>query len=89
MRKDGQPHVKEKSNLRTAFVVRLRAEGKTYKEISNTLGISIGRVRQLVARAEWRQREAKETNIYDDWRVRFDFTILLPMINQIKGLAKK
>jgi transposase len=73
---------------RVAFVLKQRAEGKTYKQIGEILGISLGRVRQLVARAEYRQREAQRTKLYTDWRVKYDFDILVPIIDQIRGLTK-
>lgn len=78
----------DEANLRVAFATRLRAEGKTYKQIGEILGISLGRARQLVARAEYRQREAQRTSLYSDWRVRYDFAILVPIIDQIKGLTE-
>jgi orotate phosphoribosyltransferase-like protein len=73
---------------RVAFVLKQRAEGKTYKQIGEILGISLGRVRQLVVRAEYRQHEAQRTKLYTDWRVKYDFDILVPIIDQIKGLTK-
>jgi len=73
---------------RVEFVLKQRAEGKTYKQIGEMLGISLGRVRQLVARAEYRQREAQRSKLYMDWRVKYDFDILVPIIDQIRGLTK-
>ena len=73
---------------RVEFVLKQRAEGKTYKQIGEILGISLGRVRQIVARAEYRQREAQRSKLYMDWRVKYDFDILVPIIDQIKGLTK-
>jgi len=73
---------------RVEFVLKQRAEGKTYKQIGEMLGISLGRVRQIVARAEYRQREAQRSKLYMDWRVKYDFDILVPIIDQIRGLTK-
>ena len=73
---------------RVEFVLKQRAEGKTYKQIGEILGISLGRVRQIVARAEYRQREAQRSKLYMDWRVKYDFDILVPIIDQIRGLTK-
>jgi transposase len=78
----------DEANLRIALVLRLRAEGKTYKQIGEMLGISLGRVRQLVARAEYRQREAQRSKLYMDWRVKYDFDILVSIIDQIRGLTE-
>lgn len=73
---------------RVEFVLKQRAEGKTYKQIGEMLGVSLGRVRQIVARAEYRQREAQRSKLYMDWRVKYDFDILVPIIDQIRGLTK-
>ena len=73
---------------RVEFVLKQRAEGKTYKQIGEMLGISLGRVRQIVARAEYRQREAQRSKLYMDWRVKYDFDILVPIIDQIRGLTE-
>ena len=73
---------------RVEFVLKQRAEGKTYKQIGEILGVSLGRVRQIVARAEYRQREAQRSKLYMDWRVKYDFDILVPIIDQIRGLTK-
>jgi hypothetical protein len=79
---------KAMETARVEFVLKQRAEGKTYRQIGEILGISLGRVRQIVARAEYRQREAQRSKLYMDWRVKYDFDILVPIIDQIKGLTK-
>jgi transposase len=79
---------KAMETARVEFVLKQRAEGKTYKQIGEMLGISLGRVRQIVARAEYRQREAQRSKLYMDWRVKYDFDILVPIIDQIRGLTE-
>jgi DNA-directed RNA polymerase sigma subunit (sigma70/sigma32) len=79
----------EVGNPRTAYVLQLRVEGKTYKQIREILNVTIGRVRQLVAKAKYRQYKVKKAKLRREWQINYELATLLPIKNQIEGLISE
>lgn len=79
--------IAEKTKEQWAAVLRLRFEGKTFKQIGNILGVSPSRARQLFIRAQREEGRVRTAALFIDWRVSYDYRILVDIIDQIKGLA--
>jgi orotate phosphoribosyltransferase-like protein len=79
----------EKAKTRWKLTLQLRAMGKTYKEIGESLGISTARARGLFMRAQYESHKERKQKLYTDWRVEYDYRILTPIIDQIRGLTGK
>jgi orotate phosphoribosyltransferase-like protein len=78
----------EKTKTRWKLTLQLRSMGKTYKEIGESLGVSTARARGLFMRAQYENNQERKQKLYTDWRVEYDYRILVPIIDQIRGLAK-
>jgi orotate phosphoribosyltransferase-like protein len=78
----------DKTKARWRLTLQLRTMGKTYKEIGESLGISTARARGLFMRAQYESHKERKQKLYTDWRVEYDFNILVPIIDQIRGLTK-
>ena len=79
---------REKTKVRWKLAMELRFSGKTYKEIAKTLGVSTARARNIFMRAQQEEGKHRAGKLFVDWRVEYDYRILVPIIDQIRGLAK-
>jgi orotate phosphoribosyltransferase-like protein len=79
---------KEKAEERWKLTMQLRFSGKTYKEIGRVLGVSTAMARNIFMRAQREEGNRRKEKLFIDWRVSYDYTILVPIIDQIRGLAK-
>ena len=69
-------------------VFELRTLGKTYREIGEAVGVTPTRVRQIFIKVQRKIASKQKAQLFIDWRVKYDFDLLVPMIDQIKEIAK-
>jgi len=80
--------VKDRTKERWRLALQLRFSGKTYKEMAKALGVSPARARVIFMRAQKNECEARAAKLFIDWRVSYDYRILVDIIDDIRGLAK-
>ena len=79
----------DKTRARWKLALQLRAMDKTFKEMGEALGVSTARARDIFMRAQRAESNRRKEKLFIDWRARYDFDLLVPMIDQIKGLTGK
>lgn len=70
-------------------VFELRTLGKTYREIGEAVGVTPARARQIFIKAQRKIAYKQKAQLFIDWRVEYDYRILTPIIDQIRGLTGK
>lgn len=80
--------LRDKTRTRWKLALQLRFSGKTFKEMGKTLGVSTARARDIFMRAQRAEGNRRKEKLFIDWRVEYDYNILVPIIDQIKGLVK-
>lgn len=79
----------EKTRTRWRIALQLRSSGKTFKEMGEVLGVSTARARDIFMRAQRAEGNRRKEKLFIDWQVTYDYTILAPIIDQIRGLTGK
>jgi orotate phosphoribosyltransferase-like protein len=79
----------EKTRTRWKLALQLRFSGKTFKEMGEVLGVSTARARDIFMRAQRAEGNRRKEKLFIDWRVTYDYKILTPIIDQIRGLTGK
>ena len=80
--------VSEKTKARWRLALQLRFSGKNYKEIAKVLGVSTSRARVIFMRAQREEGKERKEKMFIDWRVAYDYRILVDIIDDIRGLTK-
>ena len=80
--------VSDRTKERWRLALQLRFSGKNYKEIAKVLGVSVSRARVIFMRAQREEGKQRKEKMFVDWRVAYDYRILVDIIDDIRGLAK-
>lgn len=78
----------EEIKQKRKVALRLYEEGMTYKELAEIFGVSIGKIRNMCGRARRDIESQRKHKIFIEDQALRDLFCLLPIIEDIKGLAK-